>query len=151
MLVEVYLLRCDPGGLLAYRRAAGYLRPGETPDAAAGRTVPGSAGNSVALLHSTSWRHRGDGTIVLAYAGLPDPDPGLAALPIRSFEAAASGDPRRPSPERVSHEQVAAHAARHLAFLARTDPVVRLALGESPQLAGALAELGEAPAGQLAD
>ena len=144
------MLRCDPGGQLAYRRPAGYLRPCETPDAAARRTVPGSAGSPVALLHSTSWRHRGDGTIVLAYAGLPDPEPGRAALPIRSFEAASSGDPRRPSPGRVSHEQVAAHAARHLAFLARADPVVRLALGQSPRLAEALGELGGAPAGELA-
>ena len=151
MLVEVYLLRCDPGGQLAYRRTAGYLGPGETPDAAAGRTVPGPADRSVALLHSTSWRHRGDGTIVLAYAGLPDPDQDRAAEPIRTFDPAASGDPRRPSPQRVSHEQVAAHAARHLAFLARTDPVVRLALGESPQLARALADLDGAPAGQLAN
>jgi len=89
------MLRCDPGGQLGYRRAAGYLMPGETLDAAAGLAVPGSAGSPVALLHSTSWRHRGDGTIVLAYAGLPDPEPGRAALPIRLSRqprAATRGD-----------------------------------------------------------
>lgn len=152
MLVEVYLLRCRPDGLLAYRRATALLGPGETPDAAAGRagTDPGSRhAGRVAVLHSTSWRHLDDGTIVLTYATLPDPEPGKHAIPIRDFTAAGSGDPRRPSPPDVRHEQVAAHAARHLALVADTDPLIRLALDRFPDLARALAPLAPVPAGQL--
>ena len=153
MLVEVYLLRCGPGGLLAYRREADYLAAGETPDAAAGRVIPGpaaQAGSSVAVLHSTSWRHLDDGTIVLSYAAVPDPEPGRRAVPITDFEMASSGDPRRPSPAGVRHDQVAAHAARHLALLVGTDPVVRRALDAIPGLSRALEPLAPAPAGGLA-
>jgi len=103
----VYLLGCGSGGLLAYRRAAGFLLTGETPDAAAGRiglplgpperpAVTGDAaggplsqGNGPDLaLHSTSWRHLDDGTIVLTYAVVPDPAPGGTAIPVRSPEIA---------------------------------------------------------------
>ena len=153
MLVEVYLLRCGPGGRLAYRREARLLRAGEAPDAAARRagTSPGSRdGGLVTVLHSTSWRHLDDGTIVLSYAAVPDPEPGRRAVPITGFEMASSGDPRRPSPAGVRHDQVAAHAARHLALLAGTDPVVRRALDAIPGLSRALEPLAPAPAGGLA-
>ncbi len=151
MLVEVYLLRCRPDGLLAYRREAGHLAPGETPDTAAWRagTCTGSHQDSPLVLHSTSWRHLDDGTIVLTYAALPDPEPGRRALPIRDLGMARTGDPRRPSPPDIRHEQVAAHAARHLALLVGTDPLVRQALDQYPQLGRALALLAQAPAGQL--
>ena len=152
MLVEVYLLRCRPDGLLAYRREAGPLVPGEAPDDAAGQlgTRPGGPGDAVAVLHSTSWRHLQDGTIVLTYAALPDPEPDRPAVPILDPGLARSADPRRPSPPEVTHEQVAAHAARHFSLLAGTDPLVRLALEQFPDLSRALAPLVPAPAGQLA-
>lgn len=152
MLVEVYLLRCHPDGLLAYRREAAPLGLGDTPDATAERVGmgPGSQhGDSVAVLHSTSWRHLDDGTIVLTYAALPDPELGRLAIPIQDFAVARSGDTRRPSPPRVRHEQVAAHAARHLALIADSDPLVRLALDQFPELSRALAPLARVPAGQL--
>jgi hypothetical protein len=44
---------------------------------------------------------------------------------------------------------VAAHAARHLALLADTDPVVRQVLAEYPELNCALTALPRLPAGQL--
>jgi hypothetical protein len=165
----VYLLGCGPGGLLTYRRAAGFLAAGETPDAAAGRIGlpparperpaatghaagdPSSRGGGPALaVHSTSWRHLDDGTIVLTYAVVPDPAPGGTAIPVRSPEIACGGDPLRPSPPHVRHEQVAAHAARHVALIAGTDPQVRMVLERSPELRRALESLAPAPAGQLA-
>jgi len=152
VLVEVYLLRCRPDGLLAYRRAAGHLEPGETPDAAAERVGVNPAGQHdehVVAVHSTSWRHLDDGTIVLTYAVVPDPEPTSPAIAIRSHEVARSADPRRPSPPQVRHAQVAAHAARHLALIADTDPLVREVLDRSPELGRALAALGRVPAGQL--
>ena len=92
MLVEVYLLSCRPDGLLAYRFTSGQLGPAETPDEAAtriGRLAAGRASTVVTgtvAVHSTSWRHLGDGSIVLAYAVAPDPVPDATAVPIRSFE-----------------------------------------------------------------
>jgi hypothetical protein len=163
----VYLLGCGPGGLLAYRRAAGFLLTGETPDTAAGRiglppgrpdqpAVTGHAGDPPShgggpglAVHSTSWRPLQDGTIVLTYAVVPDPAPDGTAVPVRSPEIARSGDPLRPSPPHVRHEQVAAHAARHVALIAGTDPQVRLVLDRSPELRRALESLAPAPAGQL--
>ena len=67
--------------------------PARPPDAAAGRAAAepsGQPGGAMAVLHSTSWRHLDDGTIVLTYAALPDPAPDRPAVPIRSFEAARS-------------------------------------------------------------
>jgi hypothetical protein len=149
VLIEVYLLRCRPDGLLAYRREAGPLGPGEAPDTAATRVGGGPYARPGAVLHSTSWRHLGDGTIVLAYAALPDPQPGRPAVAIRDFAVAVSGDAARPSPAEVRHDQVAAHAARHLALIAGTDPAVRLALDQFPELGRALVPLVPVPAGQL--
>jgi hypothetical protein len=149
--VEVYLLRCRADGTLAYRRVEGLLRAAESPDAAAarvGKTASADPGLAV-VVHSTSWRHRGDGTIVLTYVVAPDPAPGLAATPIVSFEMARGTDPRHPSPPRVRHEQVAAHAARHLALIADTDPDVSRALSACPPLRQALSTLPQLPAGQL--
>jgi hypothetical protein len=37
VVVEVYLLRCHPGGLLAFRCVTGQLGAAETPDEAAAR------------------------------------------------------------------------------------------------------------------
>ena len=152
VMVEVYLLRCHRGGQLAYRCVTGQLGAAETPDEAAlriGRIAPDGPGAAVAV-HSTSWRHLGDGSIVLAYAIAPDPVPDATAVPILSFEAAHGPCATRPSPERLEREQVAAHAARHLALVADANPDVRQVLDAYPELARSLDELPRAAAGQLA-
>ncbi|HEY7013244.1 MAG TPA: hypothetical protein VH480_10835 [Streptosporangiaceae bacterium] len=151
MVVEVYLLRCHPGGLLAYRCVTGQLGVSETPDEAAeriGRIAADGPGPAVAV-HSTSWRHLGDGSIVLAYAVAPDPVPDASAVPIRSFEVPHGPRASRPSPPRLQHEQVAAHAARHLALVADTNPHVSRVFAAYPELARSLGALPRAPAGQL--
>jgi hypothetical protein len=152
VLIEVYLLRSQPDGNLAYRLQTGYLTNTETPDDAAVRigAVPGDRAEAIVAVHSTSWRHHDDGTILLTYAVAPDPAPQHEATPIASFELAHGQHPHRPSPQRVTTEQVAAHAARHLALLATTDPQVSTALITCPPLHQALTALPAMPAGQLA-
>ena len=152
VVVEVYLLRCHPGGLLAYRCVTGQLGVSETPDEAAlriGRIAADRPGAEVAV-HSTSWRHLGDGSIVLAYAVAPDPAPDAAAIPIPDFEAAHGPRASRPSPLGLQREQVAAHAARHLALVADTNPHVHQVFAACPELARSLEALPRAAAGQLA-
>lgn len=152
VLVEVYLLRCHPGRLLAYRCATGQLGGSETPDEAAARIgqIPaGGAGPGVAV-HSTSWRHLGDGSIVLAYVVAPDPVPDASAVPILSFDVPHGPCASQPSPPRLQPEQVAAHAARHLALVADTNPHVGQVFAAYPELARSLGALPRAAAGQLA-
>jgi hypothetical protein len=151
VVVEVYLLRCRADGMLAFRCVEGLLRTSESPDTAAARVGEIAAADPglAVVVHSTSWRHQGDGTIVLTYVVAPDPAPELAATPIMSFEIARGTDPRRPSPSRVRREQVAAHAARHLALISDTDQHVARALSACPPLRRALSALSQLPAGQL--
>lgn len=150
-MVEVYLLRCGPGGRLAYRCVSGRLGLSETPDEAAARigqiTADGPA--SAMAVHSTSWRYLADGSIVLAYAVIPDPVPDAQAVLIRSLEVAHGSCASRPSPPLVRHEQVAAHAARHLALVADADPHLRQVFAAYPELARSLTALPPAPPGQF--
>jgi hypothetical protein len=149
VVVEVYLLRCHPGGRLSYRCVTGRLDASETPDEAALRISRIAPGAKVAV-HSTSWRHLGDGSIVLAYAVAPDPVPDATAIPILSFEAAHGPCATRPSPAHLEREHVAAHAARHLALVADANPDVRAVFAAYPELARSLETLPRAAAGQLA-
>jgi len=151
-VVEVYLLSCRAGGGLAYRCVAGQLGVSETPDEAAsriGRIASDGPGPAVAV-HSTSWRHLGDGSIVLAYAVAPDPAPDATAVPILSFAVPHGPRASLPSPVHLQPEQIAAHAARHLALVADANPDVRQVLAAYPELARSLGALPQAPAGQLA-
>ncbi len=151
VLIEVFWLRYHSDGGLSYRRAAGHLGRADTPDVTARRIaglVPGRAGLPV-MMHSTSWRHLDDGTIVLTYAVAPDPDPVLPAIAVVSPQIARSTDPTRPAPSQIRHEHVAAHAAQHLALLADTDPLIRDLLEQAPELSKALTTLPRAPASQL--
>jgi hypothetical protein len=153
VVVEVYLLRCHPGGLLAYRCVTGQLGATETPDEAAARIgripVGGPGPGPGVAVHSTSWRHLGDGSIVLAYAVAPDPVPGASAVPILSLDVPHGPCASRPSPPRLQQEQVAAHAARHLALVADTNPHVGRIFAAYPELARSLGALPRVPAGQL--
>jgi hypothetical protein len=116
--VETVLLSAR-GGQLCFRAVSRPLGTAEHPDACA-RSL---AGSGVRLLHSTSWRHTGDG-IVLTYVALPDPDPAALAEPVPDLPPTHGPDPLTPSPAVVRPVDVAAHACRHLAFLRHTDPQV---------------------------
>ncbi|GAA0276540.1 hypothetical protein GCM10009539_75440 [Cryptosporangium japonicum] len=119
----------------------GSRHPDDVALEVVGQQAPG-------LLHSTSWRHTGDG-LVLTYAALPDPEPQRTAQLIGSRVLAASDDPRRPSPAAIEIEQVAVHACRHLAWLARTDNVAQRVLDGEPALRDAILHWAPAPAGLL--
>lgn len=157
-VVEVLLLRANRGRI-AYRRIVGPVAAGEHPDDAAARLAamqPRATGQAarrggppLALLHSTSWRYA-DGILVLTYAGLPDPLPWLPARRLTSMRIAASADPTRPSAPDVQVTHVVAHACRHLAWLAATDPVAANAMADHPDLHTTIDQYEPAPAGGLA-
>ncbi|MGD9529963.1 hypothetical protein [Pseudonocardia sp.] len=113
------------GSAEAGGRAVAGHPPGPT---VAGACVPGGAGSvpvagPATVCHSTSWRHEA-GTVVLTYAALPDPRPGLPAATLDAPAVLCSEDPLRPAPAGLHGHHVVAHAVRHLAYLAAHDPVV---------------------------
>lgn len=142
-VVEVVLLSTVDDEL-HFRVLRGDQRSHE-PDAVARRLA---GVTDPALLHSTSWRYEA-GRVVLTYVALPDRPGAAPTAPVRT-PIASSLDPLRPSPVAVRPGEVAAHACRHLAFLAATDPVVAQVASDlpgfwvlidafSPAVAGALA------------
>ncbi|HEX8498563.1 MAG TPA: hypothetical protein VF661_15310 [Actinomycetales bacterium] len=112
--VEVLLMGVTPHGI-SYRPVRADLA-GSGPDDLA-RELAGD----VALVHSTSWRFE-DGVVVLTYAALPDPRPQQAAHALVDPSVVCSGDPMQPAPPVLHLPHVAAHAVRHLAYLAEHDP-----------------------------
>ncbi|WTX01033.1 hypothetical protein OG216_47310 (plasmid) [Streptomycetaceae bacterium NBC_01309] len=127
--VEVVLLRALPQ--LGYRVVRGAPLAAEAPDAAAVRLAglpPQAARRADLVVHSTSWRYDSAGQVVLTYAVAPDPCPQLPAAAVDVSAVARGTGPARPSPTCVRAGDVAAHAVRHLAFLARHDVQVRCAL-----------------------
>ncbi|MCA2225040.1 hypothetical protein [Nonomuraea aurantiaca] len=136
--VETLMLRATTDSEWAYRHATAVPGPGETPDQAARRVsgIPADAPSTV--VHSTSWRCRPEGEIVLTYAVCPDPEPWLPAIELPVLEIAAGDAPAAPAPGRVEVANVVAHAIRHLAFLTAEDPVVRRALAHHPEIVTAL-------------
>ena len=101
------------------------------------------------MLHSTSWRYDQSGHVILTYAVLPDPDPTAPVKPLPSLGLARGHHHAYPTPATIGPDHVAAHAIRHLAWLAGTDPIVAAALGGDENLCTALANVRPDPAGQL--
>lgn len=145
VVVEVIALWAESDGALGYRQTHADLGDSEHPDALA-RALAGT--DRLKLLHSTSWRFLPSGQVVLTYAAVSDGDSHGPVARIEDFEPASSGDPLAPCPAQVTGEQIAAHAARHLAFLAKTDPSAGGTLTET--LRGALDRLPTGLAGALA-
>jgi len=135
VVVEVLALRLTACGHLAYRLEAVGLG-GDAPDAAALRAAGVTAATAAAgtVSHSTSWRYTGDGAVVLTYALTPDPAVDLPAQILAPGGVVCSPRPLHPSPGDVHDHHVAAHAVRHLAQLAATDPTVAVAAARHPEL-----------------
>jgi hypothetical protein len=76
------------------------------------------------LVHSTSWRRDRD-AVILSFVVVADTETvaGLESAPVERAALARSGP--REAPRAVEHGQVLEHALRHLAWLAKEDPVVR--------------------------
>jgi hypothetical protein len=125
IVVEVLLLSV-PEEMLMYRRVHRILPEHEEPDAVAWRACRPRR-DSPFILHSTSWRFD-RGRVILTFAALPDPRPGGRNHPIPLHAARGR---KRKTP---TTDEVAAHACRHLAFLARTDDTVANDLCRHPRL-----------------
>jgi hypothetical protein len=82
------------------------------------------------LVHSTSWRRDRD-AVILSFAVVVDPTlvRDLASAPIARAELARSA--ATAAPEAIASAQVLEHGLRHLAWLARDDPVVSAELSET--------------------
>jgi hypothetical protein len=107
-----------PGDLM-YAIRCRELGAGQAPDLLARSLCP----NEVEVVHSTSWRHRADGVLVLTYAAVPRGDV-LLPHPLVAPSVVCSGDALAPAPKDVHLHHVAAHAVRHLSYLRAHDPAV---------------------------
>jgi hypothetical protein len=147
VIIEVVLLDVrQPDDELGFRTVQEPFAPGTEPDTAARRMSHVPAGSG--LLHSTSWRFD-DGQIVLTYVALPDPDPEAPHRPVAP-RVARGDDATSPSPDDAADAEVAAHACRHLAFLAETDDDVGTALRRYPEISQLLRQYQPDLAGQFA-
>jgi len=75
------------------------------------------------LVHSTSWR-RDRGAVILSFVVVIDRDlvDGMESAPIGRSELARSE--ATAAPREIAYSQVVEHGLRHMAWLAREDPVV---------------------------
>ncbi|MFD3519044.1 hypothetical protein [Streptomyces sp. NPDC058653] len=151
VLVEALLLRHDPAEGFAYRRLLTALGGRDRPDDIARDLALLREDDERHLVHSTSWRATDEGQIVLTYLVHPDPVPDQPGTPLPDPGAIArSPRPGHPTPPDLKVHHVVAHAVRHLAFLARTDPAVAAHLASSNDSADAsLGQLADVTAGQL--
>ncbi|MEV4623208.1 hypothetical protein AB0J74_31425 [Asanoa sp. NPDC049573] len=145
-IVEVVLLSAE-GGTLRFRTVSAPLPAGTHPDDLALHLSGLRLCTPGATLHSTSWRYAA-GSVVLTYAALPDPAPSHT-IPLSPDRMVIGGTALTPSPPHVDADAVAAHAARHLALLASTDPVVADAVTDQPEIWDLLGKLPAGPAGAL--
>ncbi|WP_214321178.1 hypothetical protein [Nonomuraea sediminis] len=143
VVVELILLRADPQGWSYRRQVAPLDREGDPSELA--RSLAGEP----LLLHSTSWRHEPGQGIVLTYAAYPDPDPDAPADELDELEVAFGAAPDDPRPAELAPAHVAAHAIRHLAFLAASDPVTGAAIAADATVAALLGGISAGAAGLI--
>jgi hypothetical protein len=145
-IVEVVLLSAAAGAL-HFRTVSAPLPAGPHPDDLALHLSGLSLCTPGATLHSTSWRYAA-GSVVLTYAALPDPAP-HGTSPLAPDRMVIGRAALAPSPPLVDADAVAAHAARHLALLATTDPVIAATTSQQSHLWDLLAKLPAGLAGAL--
>jgi hypothetical protein len=153
VLVEIIALRATgatDGPHLAYRCRTAVLRAPDTPDALARRLARLAETATDVVVHSTSWRYQPTGELVLTYLVCPDPEPATEAVPLPDLQLAYATGPAHPTPPVVHLDHVASHAARHLAWLGHTDPLIAATLSAHPRLLAALRAFTPGPAGLLA-
>ena len=129
---EVFVLACGEGGVMLtgpdgprpwHIETHGSGHPMDEARDLVARLLP-----ELMLFHSTSWRWD-HGSVVLTFlAVIPEEAVGsMASLPIGRHDLARSEATRAPAV--IDFTQVLEHALRHLAWLAKEDPVVRSELG----------------------
>ena len=144
VVVELLLLSDDGAGI-TYRAVYGQLAVRTLPDVVV-RRLGGLDGAADTTVHSTSWRCQA-GKVILTYVALPDPRSGAHHGRV-ARRLVGSEDPARPAVQ-ADVAEVAAHACRHLAFLALTDPVVAGTLRQHPTLRQHILEYAPGLAGRL--
>lgn len=141
VLVEVVRLSLQDDRQLAYRTVTSALEPRQPPDVLALQLAwPGRPAPVAGVCHSTSWRFEDADTLVLTYAATPDPV-GSGGNRLGQPAIVSSGDALRPAPAQLHAHHIAAHAVRHLAYLARHDPALATAQRLHPELWTALADV----------
>ena len=132
--VELLVLRALDGGAIGYRTAAGDLAAGDSdPDTVALALTGANDAPVGSVCHSTSWRWDSH-AVVLTYVALPDPAAHLPAVELIAPSVMSSGNPLRPTPDRLHEHHIVAHAVRHLDQLATSDQTIRQAVQQHPEL-----------------
>ena len=109
------------------------LGAGDHPVDVVGRIVRDEIGEPL-LLHSTSWRRDRD-AVILSFIVVADERlvRSFESRPVERVDLARSG--ATAAPAAIAHQQVLEHAVRHLAWLAREDPIARSVLTPDWQVA----------------
>lgn len=123
VFVEVVQLGLQDGPQLSYRTITGQLPTRQPPDVLALQLAWPDRPPDGAVCHSTSWRFEDADTLVLTYAATPDTTRN-DCYQLGEPAIVSSGDALRPAPAQLHAHHVAAHAVRHLAYLARHDPAL---------------------------
>lgn len=151
VLVEIIALRvmvASEEPALAYRRRTAMLYAPDTPDSLARRLAGLAEDVTGVVVHSTSWRYLPTGELVLTYLICPDSEPATDAVPLLHPQLAYATGPAHPTPPVIHLDHVASHAARHLAWLGHTDPLIAATLNAHPALLAALRPLVPGLGGQ---
>lgn len=147
VVIELLALICDvDGGRIGFRSMSALLPENADPDDVA-LALARDALTEPTVCHSTSWRWTDENQIVLTYATVTGHD-GLSGVEWLDGPAVvSSGELLKPRPDYLHAHHVAAHAIKHLASLATTDPEIgRLADEREPDVWAALvAHAGDIP------
>ena len=134
--LELFLVSPAADKTVAYGKFLADLSKDSTdPDTVARGLVSPTCDQ--AILHSTSWRWKKNGTLVLTYLAYSE-DPKCGAIePSRlawsELVPQQSTDPRKPRPAEIREQDVLAHGIRHITFLVRYSVDRRIAEVLSPQ------------------
>jgi hypothetical protein len=87
------------------------------------RMARNALGKAPKLVHSTSWRHDRDAVILSFVVVIDSADVG-AMRSVAIDRAVLARSEATAAPREIAHTQVVEHGLRHLAWLAKDDPVV---------------------------
>ncbi len=105
--------------------AAWYVELGATdhPVEVVERVARHALGKNPLLVHSTSWRHDRD-AVILSFVVVVDAADVGAMQSVTIGRAALARSEATAAPKEIASAQVVEHGLRHLAWLAKDDPVV---------------------------
>jgi hypothetical protein len=135
VVLELFLVSPFDDRTLAYGLLiADISNDSSDPDTVARRLFAENC--SAAILHSTSWRREGNGTLVLTYLAFSE-DAGCRNIqPLRLSRSELlppkTTDPEKPRPKEIRQQDVLAHGLRHITFLVRYSRDRRIAKTLSP-------------------